>query len=192
MNANNKPEPWGKSEAKETVRKLLLADNFYMDVDEHELYQMSETFQVYPEHRFVSNVKNLKKSIKTEKNWNEFEEAALIQDRQRFPKTEMTYWNYIMYDTAEAKPLLRTDIQNKKHTTMKPAQLHQTKDAYKKFPLDVFRKHIYQEEYAQLGRSYWMNKRKCRIFVLLRFIYSTSGVDLGEIIGGIRLWRDLR
>ena len=160
MTSNEKPVPWGKSEAKETVRKLLLSDDHWMNVDERELYRMSESFQDYLEHRFVTNVKNLKRSIKAEKDRNAFEEAALLQDRQKIPKKETTYWNYLRYDTSEAKQLLRKDVRNKKHTTMKPAILHQTNEAYKQFPLRVFRKHIYQEEYAQLGRSYWMNKKK--------------------------------
>ena len=130
-----------------------------MELDERVMYQMSEDFQQYDITRFVSNVKNLKKSIKAEKNRVAFEEAAMVSDRQKFPKAGMTYWNYIRFDTSEAKEALRKDVKDKKHNTMKPSEFQETREAYKQFPLKVFRKHIYQEEYAQIGRSYWMNKK---------------------------------
>jgi hypothetical protein len=44
---------------------------------------------------------------------------------------------------------------------MNPKDLHQSQiDVYGLFPLGIFRRHIYQEEYAQSGRSYWMNKKQ--------------------------------
>jgi hypothetical protein len=44
---------------------------------------------------------------------------------------------------------------------LKPKDLRQSKiENYGKFPLGVFRSHIYQEKYAQTGRSYWMHKKE--------------------------------
>jgi len=159
-NNSKKVVPWRKSQAKERIREQLLKDDSLMDVDEHVIYQMSEDHKQYEESRFVSNVKSLKKVIKEEKERVAFEEAAMINDRQKFPKAGMTYWKYIRFDTSEAKEALRKDVKEKLHTTMKPQVLQQTNESYQQFPLAVFRKHIYQEEYAQLGRSYWMNKKK--------------------------------
>ncbi|KAG7365077.1 hypothetical protein IV203_038280 [Nitzschia inconspicua] len=111
---NNKVVPLGKSSAKEKVRELLLADASLLDVDERVLYEMSEDFKQYDEKRFVLNLKNLKKNIKEEKTRVAYEEAALIEDRRKFPKSGNTYWNHIRYDASEAKELLRKDVKDKK------------------------------------------------------------------------------
>jgi hypothetical protein len=67
-----------------------------------------------------------------------------------FQKKKITFWGYPRLDDHEAKRLLRKDVQEGKQTTMEPKALHQTKDEYcLDFPLHVFRKHTYQEEYAQ-------------------------------------------
>lgn len=155
------PEPWRNSEAKAQVKLLIESDDLYMNMCEHELYLLSDLFQQYAEDRFVDNVQNLKKSLKAEEEQVAIQEAALVHDRKLFPKKSMTYWGYPRWDTHEAKALLRKDVQQKKQTGMEPKELHQTRDAYNlDFNLGVFRKHIYQEEYAQVGRSYWMNKKK--------------------------------
>jgi hypothetical protein len=46
---DQEPPLWRTSEAKNTLKALLFADDFYMNVDEHELYQMSAQFRVYDE-----------------------------------------------------------------------------------------------------------------------------------------------
>jgi hypothetical protein len=70
------------------------------------------------------------------------------------------FLGYGRWDDAGAKTKLREDIKNNVHKNIKPNQLRQSKiEAYGEFPLGVFRKHIYQEEYAQTGRSYWLQKK---------------------------------
>ena len=154
-------EPWRNSEAKAQVKLLIESDELYMNMCEHELYLLSELFQQYPEDRFVINVANLKKSIKDHRQQVERQEAALEHDRQLFPKQQSTFWGYPRWDTHDANHLLRKDVQQKKQTSMQPKELHATREEYHTdFHLGVFRKHIYQEEYKQSGRSYWMNKKK--------------------------------
>ena len=155
-------EPWKNCEAKKVLKSLIESDEVYMNMPEEELYELSpKLFHPYEKTRFISNVKNLKKVIKEEKRIVAFQEDALSKDRQSFPVRETTSWGYRPWHTSEAKELLRQDVQQKTHSSsMKPSELHQSRDEYKAFPLKVFRKHIYQEEYAQLGRSYWMNKKE--------------------------------
>ena len=43
---------------------------------------------------------------------------------------------------------------------MKPKPFQNTRPEYQAFDLEDFRKHIYQEEYAQSGRSYWLHKNQ--------------------------------
>jgi hypothetical protein len=161
MAPKEEAEPWRNSKAKAAVKALIESDEYYWKLSEKELHKTSELFQQYDEKRFVSNVKSLKKSIMKETELVSFQENALKNDRKLFPKKKLTYWGYPRWDTHEAKRLLRKDVQEKKQTTMEPKALHQTQEEYRMdFGLGVFRKHIYQEEYAQNGRSYWMNKKK--------------------------------
>ena len=67
---------------------------------------------------------------------------------------------YPRFDNSDAKKLLAKDVQENKHKEAQPIVFHQSRPEYLQFPLNVFRKHIYQEEYAQKGRSYWMHKKK--------------------------------
>lgn len=159
---SNEPEPWKNSKAKAHLKQLLESDDTYMEMPEAELYLLSpDLFGQYREDRFVCNVKNLKKSIKDDKNQSTLQEAALVHDRQLFPKSPVTFWGYGRWDESEAKTQLRKDVRNNKQKTMKPAELRESRiEVYGQFPLGVFRKHIYQEEYAQTGRSYWMHKKE--------------------------------
>ena len=119
-----KPEPWRNSEAKAQLKLLLESDDMYMNMPEHELYLLSEMFQQYPEHRFIDNAGNLKKSIKSHRQQVARQEAALQHDRELFPKQQTTFWGYPRWDTHEAKALLRKDVQQNRQTTMEPKQLH--------------------------------------------------------------------
>jgi hypothetical protein len=155
------PEPWRNSDAKKTLKTLLESDDFFMNMKENDLYNLSPMlFHPYDKERFVSNVKNMKKAMKDEKALVAFQVDALAQDLKKFPAKSETFWGYKPWCNSAAKTLLQKDVQEKVHLTMSPKDLHQSKDEYKQFPLKVFRKHIYQEDYAQLGRSYWMRKKE--------------------------------
>jgi hypothetical protein len=52
----------------------------------------------------------------------------------------------VEWDGSAAQIQLGKDMDERLHTTMKPSQLHASNEEYKKFPLQVFWKHIYQEE----------------------------------------------
>jgi hypothetical protein len=106
-------EPWRTSRAKTVLKELLESDNLYMEMAEHELYQMSELFRQYDEDRFASNAKNLKKAIKKDKGASLFEENALAHDRSLFPKQATTFWGYAHWDVSDAKKELRKDVHQK-------------------------------------------------------------------------------
>jgi hypothetical protein len=57
---------------------------------------------------------------------------------------------------------LKQDVKNNKNlypVKLKPQSFQKTRPEYQEFPLEIFRKHIYQEQYAQVGQSYWMAKK---------------------------------
>ncbi|KAL3922635.1 MAG: hypothetical protein SGILL_002105 [Bacillariaceae sp.] len=126
---------------------------------------MSGLFMQYPEARFVSNLKNLKESIAKDKDATEFDEAAYLHDLKLFPRSEMSVRGYKRWDRSAAQKLLRKDVKLKRYLVpvkLKPQEFQKTRPEYLEFPLEIFRKHIYQEEYAQIGRSYWMAKKEAK------------------------------
>ena len=58
-----------------------------------------------------------------------------------------------------ARNQLLEDTRNGKTKQMKPKELHQTNAAYQDFPLNDFRKHVYEVKYSQLAGPYWQKKR---------------------------------
>jgi hypothetical protein len=160
-NANAKPPAWRYSEAKTTLRTLLENDNDgkVHAMDPQDVYRLSPLFQLYKYSNFRTNLKSLKESMKAEKGIALADEQALLHDRTLIPKMTMTVRGYPCWEGSDAKTLLRNDVKEKKQKGSKPAELRGTREEYKNFPLAVFRKHIYQEEYAQSGRSYWMHKK---------------------------------
>jgi hypothetical protein len=61
---------------------------------------------------------------------------------------------------TEAERLLKEDVKNSLHKTMKPRKLHLTRKEYRAFELDIFRGHIYQETRSRLESGYWLVKKR--------------------------------
>ena len=56
--------------------------------------------------------------------------------------------------------LLKADVDEGKHLTMKPSDLYKEHDEYKAFPLSVFRNHIYQEVDSRPKRAARFERKK--------------------------------
>ena len=54
--------------------------------------------------------------------------------------------NYPEQEGHAAQAKLRIDMDQGKHFTMEPHELHESRPEYLEFPLKVFREHIYQEQ----------------------------------------------
>lgn len=69
----------------------------------------------------------------------------LQQDRKLYPAKSKRDDGSLLWDSHQAKLLLRKDVEAMKHKGMKPSTLRKTNDDYNKFSLSEFRQHIYQE-----------------------------------------------
>eukprot|EP00957_Ditylum_brightwellii_P122066 9308971-Ditylum_brightwellii.AAC.1 len=65
------------------------------------------------------------------------------------------YWN-----GSEAQKLLKENIQQNLHKSMKPRSLWLSRPEYMKFDSKTFRKHIYQEMWSIKEMPYWIYKKK--------------------------------
>ena len=77
----------------------------------------------------------------------------------RFPQERKTSRVISFWDTPPASKLLKNDEEEGIAKDLKPAQLWASREEYKDFPCDVFRKHIYQERNKQLAGEYWVYKQ---------------------------------
>jgi hypothetical protein len=64
------------------------------------------------------------------------------------------------WEGSSAQTLLHADIDDDKHTRMKPQILHGTREEYEAFELTVFRKHICQEVQTRKFWVYMAKKKK--------------------------------
>jgi hypothetical protein len=155
--------PWKNSTAKAELKKLLEEDhdrNIIHGMSPEAVYRLSPLFQQYKLANFKTNLKNLKESIAKESRIATFHQQAFENDRRLVPMKNKAGGGYPRFDIHPSKGLLALDVQEKKHMSVKPKMLQLTRAEYQELPLKVFRKHIYQEEYALEGRSYWMHKKK--------------------------------
>jgi hypothetical protein len=70
-----------------------------------------------------------------------------LLDRRIHPKNALNHRGEPRWEGSEAVRLLRLDMDEGKHHTMRPRDLYQTRPQYyENYPLTVFRGHIDQEE----------------------------------------------
>lgn len=95
---------------------------------------------------FTARLRNARRNVEDGLHRAATEAAALKHDRLIHPIQENDYRNVPRWQGSQAEKLLKADIASGKHEHMKPSALYQTQEEYQKYPLDVFRGHIYQEQ----------------------------------------------
>ncbi|KAL3788257.1 hypothetical protein HJC23_011889 [Cyclotella cryptica] len=159
----NKPkiEPWKTSKAKALLIRLLRdKDSTFHLLTPERAWESSEWFKIYPKDRFISNMKNLKRSLEARElivsNDNKVIEAeiASLSTLDRATNREYPLWH-----ESDASKLLEKDLKDGLKKEMTPLQFQQTREEYLVFPSDVFRKHTYQEQRKQ--REMPMKITKC-------------------------------
>jgi|TARA_B110001452_G_scaffold129238_1_gene107437 hypothetical protein len=170
----NWPHPWEKSPAKDHAKSLLMedSDGTYQSKDSKTFWNLSPLFQAYPLENFEKYLSTMKSAIRENKRFINGDEAALRHDRLILPPKKTTKDGKPRWDRHDAKKLLKIDIMGKKHETMKPEQLLNSREEFQAFAngfadvregKSVFRKHIFQEVYGQEQSAYWQNKAEKKL-----------------------------
>jgi len=156
-----KPEPWKESQAKRTLKQMILRGET-KNKSAREVYEMRVEFRAYEFKKFSPNFRNLCDVLKRDQDKADSDAAALAHDRLIHPKGPETAkgCGYPRWDGSDAERLLTQDIDNGLHETHKPQALYKTRPEYQHFPLKVFRDHIHQVLRARLERPYWLNRKK--------------------------------
>ena len=143
--------PWKGSEAK----KLLYDDLLSGEVDEtmgpREVFMMRPEYSLFPYNNFVSNLRNLRLSIKKRKESALRSENALRNDLSiGIIQRKLPYW-----PDSEACCRLNEDIASGVVESMTKRELWLSREAYQAFTLLSFSDHVRQCIRLSKERAYW-------------------------------------
>ncbi len=155
------PPQWKTSAAKKLLVRLLSDESSWVhqSTSVEEVYEAEPLFKLYPLKNFKTNFKNLKESMKEERDSIHFDQAAFEKERALFPRNPTTKGGNPFWDRHDAQRLMVEDVKAGRTVQMKPSVLRDTRVEYQDFPLEVFRNHIYQEERKEREAVYWQKKR---------------------------------
>jgi len=159
---------WQHSEAKKTLhgdicagtipldQNEMSADAVYAHHKEHPDFLLSD---FHDERLFTSRLKALRTKTKEKNDFKKRDAKALAEDRLQFPKPATNFRGESDWASSKAKELLKTDIDNKKHLTMKKKKLWLSKPECQEIPLDTFRGRVCQETKSRKFQACVSTKR---------------------------------
>lgn len=160
---------WQTSEAKMLLYNAIIAgviplDNGDMgarEVFDHCKDFFAEEFAQVEWKNFSSRLRDLRKVIRDKNSRADRDAAALSRDRAIFPPHSVKdkHGNELHWPDSEAFQLLKQDIDNGKHQTMKPEALWKSRPEYESYDKKVFRGHIYQEVKSRKFAAFIKAKR---------------------------------
>ena len=150
------------SKAYELLFSLHMNPTTFRSIEEmsaEDVWKSSPLFQQYDLINFKEYLQKMSKRTETRKLLIQQEHRAFISDMISFPPKPVTSRGYPFWHTHPAYDLLEEDEMGGSTETMKPKELWKSRKEYQEFPLDVFRKHIYQLRTKRLAAPYWQYKR---------------------------------
>jgi hypothetical protein len=155
-----KKPKWETSEAKKLLQKDLEEGRVTAQMAPDEVYAMKDEYREFKYENFRNNLLTLKKKAEQNGDSAAFDSAALANDEKIYPRPATAAAGYPRWDRSDAERLLKVDVDKGKHAQMTPQKLRACETAYEEFPLEVFRKHIYQETRSRKDTAYWMDRRE--------------------------------
>jgi hypothetical protein len=150
---------WVSSRAKKLLKKDIVEGRVTIDMEAQYVYGTRDEFMEYELKNFTTNLRNLHAAIEKEQDRAVVDSDAYAHDILIHPLILQGPSGYPQWQGSEAARLLKIDIEEEKHKSMKPSDLRNTQEEYKRFPLKVFRKHIDQEVRSRKDSLYWLIKR---------------------------------
>lgn len=108
------PKKWGTSVSKAFLRQeLLKKDSIYWTLTPKDAYASKpELFSPFKYENFVTNLRNLKKSVKGELEAISFDDEAVKKEQAAFPLSELDRRGNKRFHDHPARQLLIDDIKN--------------------------------------------------------------------------------
>ena len=122
-----------------------------------QIYNSSALYSDYKKNSFKRNCRNLQKAITEEQKKVDFDHQAVA----RFPpRQSLTERGYPFWDRSEAQRVLKLELASGQIANLKPSTVYIRNNEYQKFPLAVFRNHLYKEQSRLKTTAYWQVQRK--------------------------------
>jgi hypothetical protein len=163
---------WRKSKAREVILDDLTDGRLPLDEEVvtaeeawEEMYFVLPEFQNVVFSQFKKRLKDHRKQVSRRVNSKETFLQAFRHDQ------ELQRQGYLhgggrhdrhgqpIFDRSAAKPLLKEDVIDEKHKDMTPEELHDSRDEFNEWPLDVFKRRLRQEIATQKWLYYLEWKR---------------------------------
>lgn len=152
--------PWVRSKAKAKLRTLLLDESSWVHIcTPEQIHASDDDFRKYPIDRFKVNCSNLKAAIEVEHAAVSFDEAAVKQHHDKFPRGPSTERGYKFWNKHPAEKRLKEIVKRGGTAGRKPMDIRQDHPDFQEFPPTVFRKHLHQEHRAFKEGAFWQKKR---------------------------------
>jgi hypothetical protein len=160
------PKNWAQSASKAFLRQeLLKEDSIYWTMTPKDAYSsMPALFSPFKYENFVTNFRNLKKSIKGEIEAISFDDGAVKKEKEAFPPDGVDRRGNERFHIHPAKQLLIDDIKNGAGMTYfnRPRDLRETKDEYMEFDPKYFRKAFNRQKQREKEEVGWQHRRNLR------------------------------
>ena len=154
------PQTWESSEAKRHLQARL--DNPNDDIHQmlpEEVYKSCELYHEYKKANFKSNLRRLKAATQKKNAHIEFDRQAV----DKLPKRPMvTNAGHPFWDGSDAQRILKLGLLNGEYQGMKPMDVYNQNNKFKKFPLHIFRNHFYKAQASKKSSAYWQMRQKLK------------------------------
>ena len=155
---------WRNSESRSILLLDLESGVLPLDItaqEAWEIYALEPVFIVEGVvfDQFKARLAGHRKQVRRDHAQRQHEEAALVHDRQLYPRAFVNHRAEPVFDMSEAKTFLEQDVECGKPQTMTMSALHHSRQAYLKFRPDIFRQRVYQEQRRQKFLVYLEQKR---------------------------------
>ena len=151
---------WEHSWAKEILREAYVNNDI---TDQHtydEIHAWHPEVQATDRKALPRRFRDLKAQIKADQGSAQEDARALAHDRKLFPTPEVNHAGEPRWEGSESQRLLRLDVKEGKHLTMKPEGFYVSRPEYQIYSASVIRSHIYQE--IKLTKYYTWRREKPR------------------------------
>ena len=150
------------SKAKKILKEMLLDERIPLDSDQMDpktAFSQHPDFATVKYETFRDGLRCLHNKIIDDKKRAASDSEGLADFRRLFPAKEYDHRGLPRWEGSEAERLLKLDMESEDKRKMKPMDLYNSRPDYHTFyPLDIFRKHIYQEIDSRKFKQYLRDK----------------------------------
>lgn len=159
MGEDGKKVGWSKCVAKKLLAEDIINEEITLDTDPDEAFWYRPEYCVTDRTKFNRRLYSLLDQISEAQGRANRDEEALIHDLGLFPRPKTNHRGEPRWEGSAAESWLRIDVQNGVDKPLTAEELRATRLAYRRFPVDVFRGHIHQEN-RRVKYCTWRNDTK--------------------------------